>query len=100
MSSNVNGCFADAVVVVLGVAVCPRAGIAIANERVRILQCIVVPPLSAQTVAEPALTQIGRARLCRAAEEAPQPPARQSLALPKQRFAYISRSRLLPSIAP
>src|SRR5947207_5855074 len=46
MSSNVKGCFALAFVLVLalGVGICANADMAIANERVRILQCIVVSP--------------------------------------------------------
>jgi len=57
MSSNVNGCFADALVVEVGVGVCATADIAIAKKKVRIFQCIGLPPLSAQTLAEPLRAQ-------------------------------------------
>jgi hypothetical protein len=54
MSSNVNGCFAleVAFVLALGLGVCAKADVAIARKKVRILQCIGLPPLNAQALAE------------------------------------------------
>ena len=61
MSSNVNGCFEVAfvlvLVLVLGDGVCAKSELAIAKLRVRIFQCIGVSPLNAQTPAEPVSVQ-------------------------------------------